>query len=212
MEWAVLAIALFAVAVAYVVWQGMRASQKYRELAAAGDIPTIREIIEQTMEAWRSGKPPKDVTPSVWHSIQTMEVMDVGPDYAQVGCSAEGQHTLVDGRWQEVHSPLEEAMTVAAKAVEVMLYEMPNLRLDRVHVDVYTTYRDATAARRRRILTCTARREDAREVDWDEWTAEDIVRRLGARYRVDEEGRVLPLDADEPTVTPAPHGQESAAE
>lgn len=212
MEWAVLAIAIFGAAVAYVIWQGMRATRAYRELAAAGDIPTIREIIDETMAGWRSGKPPKDVAPSVWHSVQTMEVMDVGPDHVQVGCTAEGQYRLVDGSWQEVHSTLQEAMAVAAKAAEVMFYELPHLRIDRVQVDIYTTYRNATAARRRRILTCAARREDARQVDWDDWTAEEIVRCLGARYHVDEKGRVLPLDPDETTVTPAAGGKEPAAE
>ncbi len=165
-------------------------------------MPTIRAIIDEALAAWRSGKPPKDVAPSVWHSIQTMEVMNVGSDHAHVGCTAEGQYSLADGRWQEVHSPLQEAMAVAAKAAEMMLYELPNLKLDEVRVDVYTTYRNAATARRGRILSCTARREDAQQVDWDDWTPEEIVQRFGARYRVDEKGRVLPLDSEETAVTP----------
>ncbi len=212
MEWAILVIVVIGAGLTYVVWQGMRATRAYREMAAAGDIPTIREIIDAAVEEWRSGKPPKDVTPSVWHGVQTMEVIDVGKDYVQVACTAEGQYRLADGRWQEVRSPLQEAMAVAAKAAEVMLYEVPNFRIDRVKVDVYTTYRDATRGRRERILTCSTHREDARQVNWDDWTAEQIVQQLGARYQVDEEGRVLPLDPDETTAMPAHGRRESAAE
>jgi hypothetical protein len=212
MEWAVLVIVVVGAGLTYVVWQGMRATRAYRELAAAGDITTIREIIDGAIEEWRSGKPPKDVAPSVWHGVQTMEVTDVGTDYVQVACNAEGQYRLAEGRWQEVQSPLQEAMGVAAKTVEVMLYEVPNFRVGRIQVDVYTTYRDATAGRRQRILTCTAHREDARQVDWEGWTAEEIVRQLGARYQVDEEGRVLPLGPDETTAMPAHGRRDSGAE
>ena len=210
MEWALLVIVILGVAVAYVVWQGTRAALKYRELAQAGDIPTIREIVEQGLEDWRSAKPPKEVEPSVWRAVQTMELMDVGSDYIRVSCVAEGQYRLEDGRWQEVSSPLQEAMAVTAKAVDMILYELPNLRLDRVQIDVYTTYRDAASTRRECILTCTARREDARQVDWEDWTPEEIVQCLGARYRLDERGQVLPISPDQTVAAPAPGSEQPA--
>jgi hypothetical protein len=207
MEWAVLVIVLLGAFVTWVIWQGTRGALKYRELAEAGDIPTIREIVEHGLEEWRSSKPPKDVQPSVWRGVQTMELMDVGPDYISVSCTAEGLYRLVDGRWEEVSSPLQEAMAVTAKAAEMTLYELPNLRLDRVQIDVYATYREATSSRRECILTCTARREDAREVDWEGWTAEEIVQRLGARYQLDERGQVVPISPGQ-TVTASPSSGE----
>ncbi|MGQ9572329.1 MAG: hypothetical protein ACUVV3_03965 [Dehalococcoidia bacterium] len=208
MEWAVLAIVILGALAAYVVWQGTRAALRYRELAASGDIPTIRDIVEQGIEEWRSAKPPKNVDASVWRAVQTVELMDVGPDYVRVSCVAEGQYRLMDGRWQELTSPLKEAMAVTAKAAEMVLYELPNLRLDRVQIDVYATYRDAVSTRREWILACTARREDARHVDWDAWTAEQIVHALGARYRLDERGQVLPIDPDQALAASAPGGEQ----
>jgi len=212
MEWAILAIGILGALIAYVVWQGSRASLKYRELAAAGDIPTIREIVEEAMEGWHSARPPKEVPPSVWHGVQTMELMEVGPDHIRVSCSAEGQYKMVDGRWQEITSLFQEATAVTAKAADMLLYELPNLKLDHVRIDVYTTYRDAARARRQCILTCTARRDDARQVDWDGWTPEQIVRRLGARYRLDENGQPLPIGPDEPAAAPAAGSEKPAGQ
>ena len=210
MQWALIGIAVVGMILAYVVWQGMRAANKYRELAAAGDIPTIRLIVDEALAEWRSGRPPKGLPPTVWVGVQTMEVVDVGPDYVQVSCSAEGEYKMVEGRWLETKSPLQEAMAIAAKATEMLLYELPHLKLDRVVVDVYTTYRDAAGARRERILACDARREDARQVDWDEWTPQQITERLGGRYRMGEHGQALPLSPNGETAQPPVEGPQAA--
>ncbi len=198
MQWALIGIGVVALLVAYAVWQGMRAALKYRDLAAAGDMPTIRLIIDEALAEWRSARPPKGLPPAVWLGVQAMEVVDLGPGCLRVSCNAEGEYKMAEGRWLETKSPLQEAMAIAAKATEMLFYELPHLKLDRVMVDVYTTYRDADAAgaRRERILVCSGRRQDARQVDWDEWTPQQIADRLGARYRVGEQGQALPLCAN----------------
>ena len=210
MQWALIGIAAVGIMLAYVVWQGMRAANKYRELAAAGDIPTIRLIVDEALAEWHSGRPPKGLPPTVWAGVQTMEVLDVGPDYVHVSCSAEGEYKMEEGRWRETKSPLQEAMVIAAKATEMLLYELPHLKLARVVVDVYTTYRDAAGVRRERILACDARREDARQVDWDEWTPQQITERLGALYRLSEHGQALPLSPNGETVRPPVEGPQAA--
>jgi hypothetical protein len=210
MQWALIGIAVFGVILAYVVWQGMRAANKYRELAAAGDLPTIRLIVDEALAEWHSGRPPKGLPPTVWAGVQTMEVVDVGSDYVHVSCSAEGEYKMVDGRWLETKSPLQEGMAITAKATEMLLYELPHLRLDRVVVDVYTTYRDAVGVRRELILSCDARREDAREVDWDDWTPQQITESLGARYRLGEHGQALPLSSNGETAQPPAEGPQAA--
>ena len=139
-----------------------------------------------------------------------MEVVDGGPDYVHVSCSAEGEYKMVDGRWLETKSPLQEAMAITAKATEMLLYELSYMKLDRVVVDVYTTYRDAAGTRRERILTCNARRQDARQVDWDDWTPQQITERLGARYRLGEHGQALPLSPNGETAQPPVEGPQGA--
>jgi len=195
---------------AYVVWQGMRAANKYRELAAAGDIPTIRLIVEEALAEWRSARPPKGMQPTVWAGLQTMEILDVGADYVHVSCSAEGEYKMEEGRWRETKSPVQEAMAIAAKAMEMLFYELPHMKMARVVVDVYTTYRDDAGARRERILACDVWREDARQVNWDEWTPQQITERLNARYRLGEHGQVLPLSPNGETVQRPSEGPQAA--
>jgi hypothetical protein len=210
MQWALIGIAVVGLVLAYVVWQGMRAANRYRELVDAGDISTIRLIIDEALAEWHSARPPKGVPHAVWAGVQTIEVLDVAPDCVHVSCSAEGEYKMEEGRWRETRSPLEEAMAIAAKATEMLFYELPHLKLARVVIDVYTTFRDAAGTRRERILACDAWRDDARQVDWDEWTPQQIADRLGARYNLGERGQALPLSANGETRQPPAQGPQAA--
>jgi len=198
MEWAVLGLFIVFLFIAYVIVQGTRGQLAYRKAIAQGDVDVIREVVQQTMEQWRSMKRPKEVPPNVWRGIQGMELVSLDAAHIRVGVSAEGEFRLVDGRWQEVSSPLDEAMAITAKALEMLLYDIPNVRLPWATVDVYTAFRGADGRPERHcILTTTASRQAARNVDWDGWTPAQIVSYLEGRYRLDEHGRPLPVELEE---------------
>ncbi len=197
MEWAVLGITVVFLFFSWVIVQGTRAQLAYRRAIAAGDMDVIREVVEQTLEQWRSMKRPKEVPPNVWRGVQAMELVSLGPDHIRVGVSAEGQFRLVEGRWQEVTGLLDEAMAVAAKGLEMLLYDIPNVRLPWATVDVYTAFRGPVGQPQRQcILSVSASRQAARNVDWDAWTPAQIISYLEGRYRLDEEGRPLPIEVD----------------
>jgi hypothetical protein len=198
MEWAVLGLFVLFLLFAYVIVQGTRAQLAYRKAIAQGDLDVIREVVEQTLEQWRSMKRPKEVPPNVWRGVQGVELVSLDASHIRVGVSAEGQFRMVEGRWREVSSPLEEAMAVTAKALEMLLYDIPNVRLPWATVDVYTTFLGADGRPERRcILTTTASRQAARSVDWDNWTPAQIVSYLEGRYRLGEDGRPLPVEVEE---------------
>ena len=209
MEWGILAIGITFLFVGYIVIQGTRAALAWRKAAAAGDVEVIRRIVADAIDAWGSQKRPKEVPPDVWRGVQTLELVDVGPDSLRVSCQAQGEHHLQAGRWVETASPLQEGIAIAAKAAEMLLYELFHFRPERVQVDVYTSFRDAEGASRRQcILSLPATREAARGVDWDEWAAAQIVDALGGRYRLGDRGQPLPIDPG-PLVSrrkPAPNG------
>ncbi|HXG41374.1 MAG TPA: hypothetical protein VNL95_01470 [Dehalococcoidia bacterium] len=197
MEWAVLGLFIVFLFIAYVIVQGTRGQLAYRKAIAQGDVDVIREVVDQTLEQWRSMKRPKEVPPNVWRGIQGMELVSLDAAHIRVGVSAEGEFRLVNGRWQEVSSPLDEAMAITAKALEMLLYDIPNVRLPWATVDVYTTFRGADGRPERRcILTTTASRQAARNVDWDNWPPAQIVSYLEGRYRLDEHGRPLPIQPE----------------
>jgi hypothetical protein len=113
-----------------------------------------------------------------------METVSLDTNSIHVTCNAEGQYRMADGHWQEVSSPLQEGMAVASKVVELLLYEIPHFRPDRVRVDVYTTFRDPSGSvTRGRILTCATDRERARGVDWDGDKPQEIIDALGGDYQ-----------------------------
>lgn len=207
MEWGILAVAIIFIVVGYIVLQGTRASLAWRRAAARGDVEVIRQMLDDTIASWRSMKRPKEVAPDVWRGVQTAQLVDVGSDSAVVSCQVESEYRLVEGRWLEVSSALQEGMAVTARLADMLLYEVPNLRLASARIDVYTTFRDAEgAAERACIMSTNATREAARGVDWEEWPAADIVDAFGGRYRPGERGAALPIDPDEGAGAPGALG------
>ena len=202
MEWGILVIVLIFIVVAYIVIQGTRASMAWRRAAASGDLDVIRQLLEESISSWRSMKRPKEVAPDIWRGVQSVDLIDVGPDSARVSCQVESEYRRLGGRWVEAANALEEGMAVTARLADMLLYEVPHLQLAAARIDVYTTFRDpAGSSRRACILTTTARREAARQVDWEVWTAPEIVDALGGRYRTGERGDALPIELEDDAET-----------
>jgi len=206
MEWGILAIVIIFIVVAYIVVQGTRASMAWRRAAAGGDLDVIRQLLEESISGWRSMKRPKEVAPDVWRGVQSVELIDVAPDSARVSSQVESEYRFLDGRWVEVANPLDEGMAVTVRLTDMLLYDVPNLSLASARIDVYTTFRHSEGGSQRAcILTTTARREVARQVDWDGCTPAEIVDALGGRYRLGERGDALPIDLEDEAGTPEPH-------
>ncbi len=199
MEWAVLGLFIMFLVVTYIVVQGTRAALAWRKAAAEGDVKVIRDIVEDSLGAWRSMKRPKEVAVETWRGIQSMQIVDVDAGLVRVSCQAEGDYRLVNGRWVETANPLHEAMAVTVKALDVLLYELPHYKPARVQIDAYMTMREADRVSERVcILSTTATRDDARQVDWEEWTPAQIIEALRGRYRMDDLGQPLPIEVEAP--------------
>ena len=201
MQWAIFAIFFGFLVLAYIVVQGTRAALAWRKAAADGDVGVIRDIVEETLGVWRSMKRPKEIPPDVWRGVQSVQFVHCEADFVRVSCQAQSEYKMYEGRWIEMRNPLQEGMAVAAKLAEMLFYELPHYRADRIQVDVYTSFREGDGfSRNECILSIEATREAARDVDWDEWTAKDIVDALGARYRLGEHGQPLPIKVSPPPV------------
>jgi uncharacterized NAD-dependent epimerase/dehydratase family protein len=165
--------------------------------------------MEESIADWRSMKRPKEIAPDVWRSVQSVDLIDVGPDSARVSCQVQSEYRLLNGRWVEVANALEEGMAVTARLADMLLYDVPNLRLASARIDVHTTFRDPEGGSQRAcILTTTARRETARQVDWEASTPAEIVDALGGRYRLGERGDALPIKLEDEAETPELHSVE----
>jgi hypothetical protein len=200
LQWAVLGIFIFFLIVAYIVIQGTRAAMAWRQAAAAGDVKVIRDIVEDAISVWRSSKRPKEVPPDIWRGVQSMQLVDAAPGHIRVSCQAQSDYRLVDGRWVEISNPLQEGFGVGSKTAELLFYELPHFRPDSAQIDIYTSFREGEGATQHNcILSIETDRETVKQVDWEEWTAEEIADHLGARYRLGERGQPLPIEVEPPS-------------
>ncbi len=205
-QWALIVIFFLFLILAYIIVQGTRAALAWRDAAASGDTKVIRDIVEDSLEGWRTQKRPKPVAVEVWRGVQSLQLVHVEADFVRVSATAESDYKLVDGKWLEMRNSLQEGIAITAHCAEMLFYEMPHYRPDRLQIDVYTAFRDDSGAPRRDcILSTEAAREVARTVDWDEWTSDQIVEELGGRYRLSDVGRPLAITVEPP---PAPDEDE----
>lgn len=193
--WGILAVTIFGLICAFVIMQETFAQRHWRGLVRRGDTWAIKSLVEAEIERWRGMRVPKGTNAGLWHGVQAAEVASVGRDYINLIASAEGEYHIVDGHRREVSSPLNEGMNLRAALLERVFYDIPNVRLSLVRVDVYTTYRaeDGTPEQRC-ILTATADRATADPLPWDDLRPSEILARFDARYKLAASGAALPID------------------
>jgi hypothetical protein len=205
MPWAVLVIFILFLVLAYIIIQGTRAALAWRQAAERGDVKVIRDILEESLKAWSAQKRPKPIAAEVWRGIQALQLVAVGPDFVRVSTRAESEYRLVNDQWVEMTNPLQEGMGITAKAAEMLFYDLGYLRPNRIQIDVYTQYRDEIGVTQREcVLSTFATREAAKDIDWDEWTADEIVSAMGGVFRLSETGRPLPIAPLDPPADALP--------
>ena len=204
MVWGILIVILITLFIAYVIIQETRAQRHWRRLVEGGDVSAIDTLVRDEVERWRTQRTPKDVPASLWHGVQTVELQSVGRDFVRVSAAAEAQYAVVDGVRREVSSALQEGMRLTVKLADMLLYDIPNVRLRCVQIDIYTTFRDASGVSTQQcILSSQFDREAIEDLDWDGSSPEEIVKAVGARYRLNDQGVAQPVDPDEGAVDAA---------
>jgi hypothetical protein len=187
MEYGILVVLIIMLLAAFVIVQETFAQLHWRKLVAEGDVIAIRELIETEAEHWRTSRVPKGTPALLWHGVQTVELLDVTADSARLSCNAEGEYALTGGRRVETSSPLAEGMKITKKLAEMALYDVPNVKLDRVQIDVYTSFRG----------------DDVELVDWEEITPADFTTLTQGLFAPDSDGGLH-------AVEPIPWEQEPA--
>lgn len=199
MQWAIFALVLFGLFLTWVIFQETRMHRHWRGLVATGNLDAIRTILDGEIERWKTMRTPRGTPAGLWHGVQTVELVALGRGAAQVSCAAEGEYRFVGGQPEEVTTALEAAKQVAAKVTEMIMYDVPNLRLSAVRVDVYSTFRaEHGRPEQRCILSVTADRGTVDDLDWEDLRAAEIIDRLEARYQMNELGQAEPIDPGPP--------------
>jgi hypothetical protein len=189
-------IFLLFLVVGWVILQGTRAQMDWRRAVEQGDTDVINMLVTEELNRWKTIRVPKGTDPAVWHALQSTELADVAPTGVRLNVTAEGQFAMVDGQRREVENGLQQAMKVTAKLADMVMYDIPNVKLGYVQVDVYSTFRDESGSSQRCVLTTKADREVADDLAWDEMTADEVVHAFGGRYSLDDRGNALPINPD----------------
>ena len=181
--------------IGYVLVQETRAHRHWRSLTEGGDIEAIRSLLEGALEGWRTGRPPRGLAASVWAGVQSAQVVEIGGDAVRLSTSVEGQYSSIEGERRLVSTPLEEATRVVARLGELVLYDVPDLRLVAVQMDVYSTFRDERGRPEQRcILSAVLDREAAATFDWEGWQPSDLLEAFRCRFRLSEDGVAVAVE------------------
>ena len=183
MEYGIIVVVVILLFTGYVIVQETRAQLHWRGLVEGGDVEAIRTLIEDEIEGWHTQRVPKGTPALLWHGVQTVELLDVNATSVRVSCNADGEYALVSGRRVETSSPLSEGMKITKKLAEMLLYDVPNVKLQQAQIDVYTSFRDDSGiAEPRCILSTSVLRQTVQHIDWDETEAEDFVNLNEGRF------------------------------
>jgi hypothetical protein len=175
-EIGIVIVLLILVFTGYVIVQETRAQMYWRKLVDSGDVDAIRQLVEGEIDGWHSQRVPRGTPALTWHGIQTVELLDVNSTAVHVSCNADGEFALIDGKRVETSSPLNEGMKITKKLAEMLLYDVPNVKLDQAQIDVYTSFRNQGGeAETRCILSTAVARRVVEHIDWDETEPGDFV-------------------------------------
>ena len=190
---AVLAIFLF---VGWAVATEMFQHRAWRKRVESGDLDIVRALLEEAMSSWRVARPPKGTAANLWAGVQAAQLVSVDDEGgATVSSSAEGEFRAEGSERVQVASNLDEAIALASRLADMLLYDVPNLRLDGVRVDIYSTFTGLDGTPRQQpILSTVAPRQIADLIAWEELTPEEVLGRFETDYDRAPNGQGRPIE------------------
>jgi hypothetical protein len=191
----IVVLAIFLV-VGWAVSTEMFQQRHWRHRVEEGDTPIVAALIEEALGTWRRARPPRGTPANLWAGIQGAQLLAVTDEPgATLSTSAEGEFRTEAGSRVQVSTALDEAISLATKLLDMMLYDVPNLRLSAVRVDVFSTFTGADGTPvQRPILSSTADRATADALTWEVLTPEEILARFDTRYERKPSGQATAID------------------
>ncbi|MCZ2110367.1 MAG: hypothetical protein LC118_12500 [Dehalococcoidia bacterium] len=208
----ILTLALF-VFVGWAVSAEMFQHRAWRRRVESGDIDIVGALIEEALATWRRARPPKGTGASLWSAIQGAQLIAVAQDSATLSTSADPEFRSEGGRRVQVATALDSAVAAAAKLTDMIMYDVPNLRLGHVRVDVYSTFTSSDGAPvQQPILTTTADRHVADELTWEALTPAEILGRFETIFERSASGQPVAITLPPFEGTPPKPTEQAAAE
>ncbi len=190
----IVTLALFLV-VGWAVSTEMFQQRLWRRRVAAGDTAIVAALIHEALGSWQRARVPAGVAPGLWAAVQAAQLIAVTSDGATLSASAEPDFQDQDGSRVQVASALGNAIAIAAKLIDMMLYDVPNLRLGVVRVDVYSIFTGADGTPvQQPILTTTADRAVADGLAEGALMPAEVLARFDTHYEQTGTGQAIAID------------------
>ncbi|MCC7365834.1 MAG: hypothetical protein IT303_15825 [Dehalococcoidia bacterium] len=181
----------------WAIFTEMFQHRAWRRRVESGDVAIVAALIEEALATWRRARPPRGTSAHLWAGVQGMQLVAVTSDGATVSSAAEGEFRTESGRRVQVSPAIDEAIALATKLGDMMLYDVPNLRLGWVRVDIYSTFTGADGTPvQQPILTTTMDRATADSLTWESFDAEELLARFETRYERSSGGQAVPIMLD----------------
>ena len=199
--------------VGWAVSSEMFQHRAWRHRVESGDVDIVGALILEALATWQRARPPRGTPANLWAGVQGAQLVAVDIDGATLSTSSEGEFRTEDGRRVQVSSALDEAISLAARVCDMVLYDVPNLRLHLVRVDVYSTFsaQDGTPIQKP-ILTTTAERSIADSLTWEALTPAELLGRFETSYQRAANGQPVPIELPPVSGAPPRATDEAAAE
>jgi len=199
--------------VGWAVSAEMFQQRAWRKRVQKGDVDIIAALVQESLSTWRAGRPPRGTPASLWAGIQEAQLIAVERDGATLSSSADAEFQTRDGQRVQVSSALDAGIALASKLLDMILYDVPNLRLGYARVDIYSTFASSDGSPvQRPIITATAERAVADALDWEALTAEEVLGRFGATFERGNAGQPLAIELPPVEGQPPRPTAEAAAE
>jgi hypothetical protein len=180
--------------VGWAVSTEMFQQRAWRRRVAEGDVAIIAALVEEAFAAWRHERRPADIGAATWAGVSEAQIVAVSADSVTVSSAAEAEFRAEAGVRVQVASALDSAITIAAKLADRLLYDVPNLRLGAVRVDIYSTFAESDGQPvQQPILSTTAERGIADDLAWEALTPTEILGRFQTTYDRGPSGQARPI-------------------
>jgi hypothetical protein len=180
--------------VGWAVSTEMFQQRAWRQRVAEGDVAVIAALLEEAVAGWRRERQPREIGAAVWAGVNEAQIVAVSADGVTVSSSAEAEFRTEGSARVQVASALDSAITIAAKLADRLLYDVPNLRLGTVRVDIYSTFMESDGQPvQKPILSTTAERGIADDLAWDALMPTEVLGRFQTNYDRGPTGLAQPI-------------------
>ena len=190
-----LIILILVTIIGLVLFKEARTHRFWRHLIEQNDLRAIKGILDAEMNHWRTMRPPKHVTATVWAGVQAMELIGASTKSIHVSTTAAPEFRLTAGNQTQIATALDTAMTISARLIEMIFYDLPHYRPNNTRIDVFTTFRSTSGSTETLpIFSVDASRSAAMGIDWDNPDIFEIMESFQTTYSITEEGEPRPIN------------------